>query len=253
MLIDIEHSHAAPVKTAMLSNSDIGRNAAPFTNAVSPPAANAGMDLTGRIKTEPGAAKSAFVDLSAADGDPGASIGIGSLFAPNARSEIPAKFAANYRSIAKVAALLELSRMTGSDGMTMITGAVSTYNPYREGSQEGDAQTASGEFYDPAAWTAAIQTDLRNKFGGVRYGRLYQPAYALVESGQKQVIVKINDVGPLRSGRVLDLNERSMRYFDPFMTRGVIDDVRITLLPGEDWTPGPIGDVDMIGFAGLSD
>ena len=57
----------------------------------------------------------------------------------------------------------------------------------------------------------------------------------------KQLIVKINDVGPLRPGRVLDLNERSMRHFDPFMTRGLIQGVKITLLPGEDWTPGPVG------------
>jgi rare lipoprotein A (peptidoglycan hydrolase) len=61
-----------------------------------------------------------------------------------------------------------------------------------------------------------------------------------VESGDKQLIVKINDVGPLRPGRVLDLNERSMRHFDPSMTRGLLDDVKITLLPGENWTPGPV-------------
>ena len=79
--------------------------------------------------------------------------------------------------------------------------------------------TASGELYDPAAWTAAVQTDLREQFGGVRYGKLYQPTFALVESGEKQMIVKINDVGRLKPGRVLDLNERSMRYFDPFLSR----------------------------------
>jgi rare lipoprotein A len=122
-----------------------------------------------------------------------------------------------------------------------IMGAVSTYNPFRGGREEGGPQTASGELYDPLAWTAAIKTELRNRFRGVRYGRLYQPTFALVQSGDKQLIVKINDVGPLRPGRVLDLNERSMRHFDPFLTKGVIRDVRITLLPGEDWTPGPVG------------
>ena len=100
--------------------------------------------------------------------------------------------------------------------------------------------TGNAEPYDPEAWTAAIKTDLRNQFRGVRYGRLYQPAFALVERGDKQLIVKINDVGPLRPGRVLDLNERSMRHFDPSMTRGLLDDVKITLLPGENWTPGPV-------------
>jgi rare lipoprotein A len=99
-------------------------------------------------------------------------------------------------------------------------GAVSTYNPYRGGKEEGGPQTASGELYDPLAWTAAIKTELRNRFRGVRYGRLYQPTFALVQSGDKQLIVKINDVGPLRPGRVLDLNERSMRHFDPFLTKG---------------------------------
>jgi rare lipoprotein A len=110
-------------------------------------------------------------------------------------------------------------------------------------------RTASGELYDPSGWTAAIQTGLRNQFGGVRYGRLYQPVYALVASGEKRVIVKINDVGPLKSGRVLDLNERSMRYFDPFLTQGLIQDAEITLLPGEDWVAGPVGAAYTMDFA----
>lgn len=122
-----------------------------------------------------------------------------------------------------------------------IVGTVSTYNPYRGGNEEGGAQTASGEPYDPAAWTAAIKFDLQDQFGGIRYGKLYQPAFALVESGDKQLIVKINDVGPLRPGRVLDLSERSMRHFDPSLDRGLITDVKITPLPGEGWTPGPVG------------
>ena len=88
----------------------------------------------------------------------------------------------------------------------MVVGTVSTYNP--TGWKTEVRLTASGEPYDPAGWTAAVQIDLRNQFGGVRYGRLYQPAYALVESGAKQLIVKINDVGPLKPGRVLDLNEK---------------------------------------------
>src|SRR5262249_13959133 len=132
-----------------------------------------------------------------------------------------------------------------------IVGIASTYNPFREGKIEGDIQTASGEPYDVSAWTAAIQMDLRNQFGGVRYGRLYQPAYALVESGNKQVIVKVNDVGRLRPGRVLDLNERAMRYFDPFMTRGLLDDAKITFLPGDDWTPGPLGTATMVDIAAV--
>jgi hypothetical protein len=49
---------------------------------------------------------------------------------------------------------------------------------------------------------------------------------------------------------VLDLNERSMRHFDPFLTRGLLDDAKVTLLPGEDWTPGPVGSAYALDFDG---
>ena len=48
---------------------------------------------------------------------------------------------------------------------------------------------------------------------------------------------------------MLDLNERSMRHFDPSMTRGLLDDVRITLLPSENWTPGPVSSTYAINLA----
>ena len=120
-----------------------------------------------------------------------------------------------------------------------IMGTASTYNPYRPGYRSGGTETASGERYDPAAWTAAIQTDLRKMFGGVHYGRAYQPAFALVTSADKQVIVKINDVGPLEPGRVIDFNEQTMRYFDPSLQRGLVP-IIVTPLLGDDWSPGPI-------------
>lgn len=122
-----------------------------------------------------------------------------------------------------------------------VRGVASTYNPYRPGWREGGKNTASGERYDPAAWTAAIKTSLRDKFGGVHYGKDYRPVYALVESADKQVIVKINDVGPLTPGRVIDLNERTMHYFDPTLERGLIRFVKVTPLLGTYWTPGPVG------------
>ena len=74
-------------------------------------------------------------------------------------------------------------------GVTII-GVASTYNPYRPGRQEGGKKTASGERYDPIEWTAAIQTDLREKFGGVSYGKQYRPAYALVEGAAKKPSLK---------------------------------------------------------------
>jgi rare lipoprotein A len=167
------------------------------------------------------------------------------------RKNVLPKFATAYRSILKLAAVVGLPRLQEEAALSRATiiGTISTYNPYRDGKEEGGLRTASGELYDPSAWTAAIRTGVRNQFGGVRYGRLYQPTYALVASGEKQLIVKINDVGPLKTGRVLDLNERSMRYFDPFLAQGLIQDVRITVLPGEDWTPGPVGEVYAIDFA----
>jgi rare lipoprotein A len=174
-----------------------------------------------------------------------AGMGTGDVDLVSYTRRIAPQFAATYRAVAKRVAVMGLPRIQNESAITRATivGTVSTYNPYRDGTEEGGPQTASGEPYDPAAWTAAIKTNLRNQFGGVRYGRLYQPAFALVESGVMQIIVKINDVGPLKPGRVLDLNERSMRHFDPFLTRGLIENVKVTLLPGEDWTPGPIGKV----------
>jgi peptidoglycan lytic transglycosylase len=168
-----------------------------------------------------------------------------------ARKKVLPRFAPAYRSVLRLATFMGLPRIQSEAALNhaMIMGTVSTYNPYRDGIAEGGTLTASGELYDPAAWTAAVQTDLREQFGGVRYGKLYQPKFVLIESGEKQAIVRINDVGRLKPGRVLDLNERSMRYFDPFLSRGLIEDVRITLLPGEDWAPGPVGGVQLISLA----
>jgi rare lipoprotein A len=119
-----------------------------------------------------------------------------------------------------------------------IVGAASTYNPFKPGWREGGPSTASGERYDPDCWSAAIKTDLREKFGGVQFGA--RPKYALVEAVGKKVIVKINDVGPLTPGRIIDLNERTMRHFDPGMERGVIPDVKVIPLAGDYWVPGPV-------------
>jgi rare lipoprotein A len=120
-----------------------------------------------------------------------------------------------------------------------IVGAASTYNPFRPGWREGGPTTASGERYDPSVWSAAIKTSLRQKFGGVQYGA--RPKFALVEALGKKVIVKINDVGPLTPGRIIGLNERAMRHFDPSLQRGVIHDVTVRPLSGDYWITGPAG------------
>src|SRR5438445_9858002 len=120
-----------------------------------------------------------------------------------------------------------------------IVGAAYTYNPLRPGWREGGRNTASGERYDPSGWAAASKTSLRQNFGGVQYGA--RPKYALVEAVGKKVIVKINDVGPLTPGRIIDLNERAMRYFDPSLQLGVIYSVIVRPLFGDYWIPGPVG------------
>lgn len=122
-----------------------------------------------------------------------------------------------------------------------VVGVASMYNPFEHDITAGGIETASGELYDPAAWTAAIQTTLRDNFGGLRYGSEYQPTYALVETADKQAIVKINDVGPLRPGRVIDLSEQTMRFFDPTLQDGLVKHVKVTPLAGDHWIPGPVG------------
>ena len=94
-----------------------------------------------------------------------------------------------------------------------VFGAASTYDPWTTNEPEG-IETASGELYDPEAWAAAIQIDLRGSFGGIHYGRNYRPAFALVQCGDKRAIVRVNDVGPLMPGRIIDLDTRAMRYFE---------------------------------------
>ena len=124
----------------------------------------------------------------------------------------------------------------------MIVGMASTYNPMNPADKDSGArETASGELYDADGWTAAIRLDLRGRFGGVGYGRNYRPTFALVEAGGKRAIVKINDIGPLKPGRIIDLNERAMRFFDPSLDLGLIEGIRVTPLAGTDWTAGPIG------------
>lgn len=72
-------------------------------------------------------------------------------------------------------------------------------------------RTSSGEIFNTDKLTAAIQENLRGEFGGVSYeGQLY---YAKVTNldNDKSVIVKINDVGPLTSGGIIDLSEASFK------------------------------------------
>ncbi|MGB8742272.1 MAG: septal ring lytic transglycosylase RlpA family protein [Xanthobacteraceae bacterium] len=136
--------------------------------------------------------------------------------------------------------LLERKKLNAAASGVTILGTASTYNPLRPGFRSGGTETASGETYDPAGWNAAIKIELRDWFGGVRYGKDYQPSFALVASGDKQAVVKINDVGPLEPGRIIDFTEQTMRYFDPTLELGLIYPVEVKPLLGNDWLPGPI-------------
>lgn len=132
----------------------------------------------------------------------------------------------------------ETGNIAGLSGPATIVGAASMYDPTRPGGyKSGSGITASGERYNPAAWTAAIQMKLRGWFGGVHGGK---SRYALIESAGKKVVVKINDVGPLEPGRVIDFNRQTMRYFDPSLQRGLIRNVKVTPLSGNHYTPGPV-------------
>jgi rare lipoprotein A len=128
---------------------------------------------------------------------------------------------------------------------TTIIGAASFY--------DDPGETASGEQYDPTAFTAAAQLKIRDKFGGIKFGRLYQPSYAIAEYAGKKLIVKFNDVGPLRPGRMFDLSRAAMKYFDDSLDKGVLPDVKVTVLPlGRVYAAGPVTD-EQLAILGLVD
>jgi hypothetical protein len=79
----------------------------------------------------------------------------------------------------------------GASKDSTIIGTASMYDPFQPGYAEGGVETASGELYDSVAWTAAIQTGLRDIFGGICYGRDYRPAYALVEAAGKRAVYPV--------------------------------------------------------------
>jgi rare lipoprotein A len=128
-----------------------------------------------------------------------------------------------------------------------VVGTASTYDPTQPGWQTGGMETASGARYDPNAFSAAIQTSLRDRFGGVKYG---QPATnALVEApGGQQAVAGINDVGPLVQNRVIDLSTPAMQYFNPSATpnSGLMPNMRVTPYYGSA-PPGPVGPVGPTG------
>lgn len=122
------------------------------------------------------------------------------------------------------------------------SGAASTYNPAKPGWRTGETKLATGARYNPKAYEAALQTDLAAKYQ-MGHGNYPRNGFALVEQGDKKLIVKINDNGPLVPGRIIDLNEASMRYLSNNKygnNSGVLNDVKVTVLEGTGYTPGPV-------------
>ena len=114
---------------------------------------------------------------------------------------------------------------------------------------EGAQETASGEQYDPAEFTAAAQLEIRDKFGGIRFGKNYQPAYAIGEFDGKKIIVKFNDVGPLKPGRKFDLSRAAMAYFDTSLEKGLLAEFKMTPLPlGQSYATGPVSDEQLVAM-----
>ena len=106
-------------------------------------------------------------------------------------------------------------------------------------------ETASGEPFNQDAFTAAAQIEIRGKFGGIRFGTKYQPAYGVAEYNGKKIILKFNDVGPLRPGRKFDLSRAAMAYFDG-LEKGLLPDFKVTPLPlGQNFPPGPVTDAQL--------
>jgi hypothetical protein len=73
--------------------------------------------------------------------------------------KLTSDFGHAYRDLVKRAAIAGLQRVRDEAALARasIIGAVSTYNPFRGGKEEGGPQIASAELYDPLAWTAAIK------------------------------------------------------------------------------------------------
>jgi rare lipoprotein A len=114
----------------------------------------------------------------------------------------------------------------------VIVGAASFYDEF--------SVTASGEAYDPTGFTAAVQLALRDRFGGVKSGANYRPVYVIAEFGGKRAVLKINNVGTMKAGRLFDLSRAAMEYFGG-LEKGLLANLKVTLLPfGRHYKLGPL-------------
>lgn len=126
-------------------------------------------------------------------------------------------------------------------------GDASTYNPNFAGWKTGGQSLATGGKYDSNSFDAALQLDLAKRYKcGYGSGAV---CHAVVQAPNgRSMIVRINDNGPLVPGRIIDLNEKSMRYLSDGKygkNSGVVKSVTVTLLCGAvGGTLGPLNEKD---------
>ena len=96
-------------------------------------------------------------------------------------------------------------------------------------------------------WSAAVRTDLREKFGFAE--KSYQWTYALVETANKRLIVKIDLSGLSARSRHRPQRPRDA-LFRSTLELGLIKRVKVTPLVGNDMTPGPVENDLPTNFAG---
>lgn len=125
-----------------------------------------------------------------------------------------------------------------SNGQTF-RGAASFYSGLPS---EGGSKTSTGERVDPNSYTGALQSDLAKQYGGLRKGGIW--ADVTDEKTGKKVRVYLNDTGPLRPGRVVDLSPKAFGEFGP-LSKGVHPNMRVDVLPpaqGKPYRGGPVTD-----------
>jgi rare lipoprotein A len=107
---------------------------------------------------------------------------------------------------------------------------------------EGGAMTSTGERVRPDTYSGALQTDLAKQYGGLRKNGVW--ADVVDDATGKRVRVYLNDTGPLRPGRMVDLSPKAFQEFAP-LSKGVVPNLRMEMLPpappGSPYKGGPVG------------
>ena len=126
--------------------------------------------------------------------------------------------------------------------MAEVTGKASYYGPgfYGNTTSQGDPNFTS------QGYTAAIRKDLRKQFGAGTYGKSGLARVTNLNNG-RSIIVKVNDVGPLPTGRVVDLSEKSFRALSSggTLTEGLLNNVKVEYI-GEYKSGSKLGPVSPV-------